>query len=538
MNVDGSCGTATCYSSNVTFTVANQGQQTSAALAVSLSNTTNFEFVSNTCTGATLAQGANCLVVVRAKNTGNGSYTGTLQITANDNPFAILQGTSSNFACAVGRAAPGGYYVSCNVGGLYDLVTDFPIRSWRSWGRAVTGYVEDTNGAQTTANYMSYTADDYPAISYCGNLVYGGKDDWYLPSRSELITYVRPNLPSLPGYSTTNRFYWTSTENSPASLNTVWMVEMPNLGAYTNIYTVDNLFFALCLRREGQAFPSAQADSTPAVLTFADVTGTNGVRTASATAIVSGINQAVAATISGTGGSPTFKVNGGAEVASATVSNGDIIQLVGTPTTGTTHTITITIGGVASTWSLAAPGLSGYFVVTNGLWDGNLGGNAGADAKCLSDLTANDWLGKTDATTRSLLNSTNVKAFLCTYGGGWECSFPTASTVYYFAVSGDATKGGASFTTTSGSNGPNDSNAWSGATYFNGTKEYWTNHGVWAGTQWAYGPDATQCSLWASNSSAVSGNMGLSTSTAEGRWKTSIAGTCDQARRLICLVNP
>jgi hypothetical protein len=138
MNVDGSCGTATCYSSNVTFTVANQGQQTSAALAVSLSNTTNFEFVSNTCTGVTLAQGANCLVVVRAKNTGNGSYTGTLQITANNNPFAILQGAATNFGCYPGRAAPGGYYVSCNVEGLYDLVTDVPIRSLKTWSSALS----------------------------------------------------------------------------------------------------------------------------------------------------------------------------------------------------------------------------------------------------------------------------------------------------------------------------------------------------------------------------------------------------------------
>ena len=152
-------------------------------------------------------------------------------------------------------------------------------------------------------------------------------------------------------------------------------------------------------------------------------------------------------------------------------------------------------------------------------------------------MTANDWLGKTDATTRGLINSTHVKAFLCTYGGDWACSFPNPSTLYYFAVSGAATKGGASFTTTSGSIGPNDSNGWSGATYFDGTKEYWVNHGTAWETQWGYGPTPTQCTQWTSNSSGVSGLIGLSTTTDSGRWNLG-SRTCDQTRRLICMVNP
>jgi hypothetical protein len=153
----------------------------------------------------------------------------------------------------------------------------------------------------------------------------------------------------------------------------------------------------------------------------------------------------------------------------------------------------------------------------------------------LSDLTTNDWMGKADATSRGLLDSIHVRAMICTN----VCSNTvSASTPYNFAVSGDAAKGGASFTATSSALGPNNNNAWSGATYFDGAKEYWVNMIEAWPHQWGNGSaGGNHCSSWTSNSSGISGNKGISTSTTGGRWWGTTT-TCDQTRRLICLVNP
>lgn len=70
--------------------------------------------------------------------------------------------------------------------------------------------------------------------------------------------------------------------------------------------------------------------------------------------------------------------------------------------------------GVVLISNILPPAGSGYFVMTNGTWSGNLGGLAGADAKCLSDLTTNTgWMGYADANSRGLLVAAKVHAFIC-----------------------------------------------------------------------------------------------------------------------------
>jgi hypothetical protein len=65
----------------------------------------------------------------------------------------------------------------------------------------------------------------------------------------------------------------------------------------------------------------------------------------------------------------------------------------------------VNILGVVGTHG-GAPG-TGYFVLTNSTWNGNLGGFSGANAKCLSELTGNtNWKYYTAANGAGLLNST------------------------------------------------------------------------------------------------------------------------------------
>ncbi|MCB9983913.1 MAG: hypothetical protein H6861_09640 [Rhodospirillales bacterium] len=83
------------YGDTVSFTVENAGDQTSDTMTTALTNTTNFEFVSDTCNGNTLAQGATCTVQIRPKATlpgGEGALSGSLTVTANNNPSASLSG--------------------------------------------------------------------------------------------------------------------------------------------------------------------------------------------------------------------------------------------------------------------------------------------------------------------------------------------------------------------------------------------------------------------------------------------------------------
>lgn len=84
MNVTGPGNPA--YGSNQTITFTNNGgvAATLGATAVSLSNTTNFEVVSATCTNnLSVAAGSSCNVVVRPKATADGALSGTLTLNWN-----------------------------------------------------------------------------------------------------------------------------------------------------------------------------------------------------------------------------------------------------------------------------------------------------------------------------------------------------------------------------------------------------------------------------------------------------------------------
>lgn len=179
------------------------------------------------------------------------------------------------------------------------------------------------------------------------------------------------------------------------------------------------------------------------------------------------------------------------------------------------------------------PAGSGYFVVTSAQWSGNLGDLAGANAKCLADLTTHDWLGKGDAVANGQLDASHVQAFLCTN----VCQNPYPNTTYYFAVSGAPTRGGASFTASGSSWGPGNNANWFGTNYFDGLKTYWANRSSYDSSLWrGYLSPVNHCSYYGSDSAAVSSSIGNSNNAGAGRWEFN-AQFCDQTHRLICMVH-
>lgn len=189
------------------------------------------------------------------------------------------------------------------------------------------------------------------------------------------------------------------------------------------------------------------------------------------------------------------------------------------------------------------PSGSGYFVLSAGTYNGNLGGPTGADATCLSDLTTNTgWKGYSTANANGQLVAAKVHAFLC---DSQICNNLTPVTTYVFANAGDSSAGGASFTTDSSGIGPNDSADWAAANYFNGTYQYWTNMGTTSNTAWS-GISAT--TNWVDLCRATSGSGdftatsysavgGVSSSTNASRWNSGL-DSCASTYHLICFVNP
>jgi hypothetical protein len=96
---------------------------------------------------------------------------------------------------------------------------------------------------QGLANSDLINDDNHPAAQFCRSLKIGGFDDWYLPSRDELMTIWmalgprRSNTPDLFREDGTEAFntewYWSSTEHAQYSSN-AWFVEFINGYQYSS----------------------------------------------------------------------------------------------------------------------------------------------------------------------------------------------------------------------------------------------------------------------------------------------------------------
>jgi hypothetical protein len=412
MNVYGTCGNATCYSPSVTFTLTNSLGAASAVLATSLSNTASFEFVSDTCNGQSIAAGGTCTMVVRAKAGGNGAYAGTLNVTGHNSPMATLDGTASNFTgCNAGGVGPGGYYVGCNVSGSYNLIvtpsgctggmtnptcaggadTYTAQYSSLSGPTAASGCCSGT-GLQNTTNLVAYSGGIYvfPAADYCSGLVYGGYDDWFLPSITELTTYLYPNRASV-GLNAAS--YWSSTEDATGFSNN--RADFLNSSGVLAGALPTAVYFVRCMRRDPAATLTPTPDTTPVITPttgFATSYGTvaGAMRTSNAITVY-GVAGPAPISISGAAGAQ-FSVNGAAYTSTATtVTNGQSVTLqVAAPNAGTESLVTLTIGTATYTWTVRtiyAGNTVRIFTTNASGFAGNLG-VSGADAQCVSSANA------------------------------------------------------------------------------------------------------------------------------------------------------
>lgn len=178
----------------------------------------------------------------------------------------------------------------------------------------------------------------------------------------------------------------------------------------------------------------------------------------------------------------------------------------------------------------------GYFVLTGTDFSPNLGGRSGANALCLTDLTNNNFMGKSEAT----LDASHVFAFLC---DDTTCNNLQASTQYYFATTGNAAYGGDYFTTDASGIGPGNTQGWDFDTKFGSTglNGAWSNRGVGANLAWNSGPAASSaaCTNWSQTTSGNGRDTDFIGTIGTRRWaNTNVLCASGATRRLICYVNP
>lgn len=164
-----------------------------------------------------------------------------------------------------------------------------------------------------------------------------------------------------------------------------------------------------------------------------------------------------------------------------------------------------------------------YFVYTLSVYNGDLGGLAGANEACFYELNRRYWRGKENFLQ---LERTQVRAFLC---DGASCQNLRPSTTYGVSFA-DEDRVGVSFTADSAGLGPNNS------IFGESRINYWTGRDAGLSlTVWPNISSSDNCSSW-TDSTSGSGRIGYANRNDEERW--SLASTnCSSLMGLICIVD-
>ncbi|MDD3021467.1 MAG: hypothetical protein PHX61_10910, partial [Alphaproteobacteria bacterium] len=207
-----------------------------------------------------------------------------------------------------------------------------------------------------------------------------------------------------------------------------------NIGSCRSNYCVYNQYRLYCI----EDVDNAAVDTTPTSITLPySIQVPVSSRQTSQAAMIGGMSTGATTTLSvtSTGGDPKFKVNGGAEVTSATVTNGDsVVFLMDAPATGNSfNKMTITAGTMTSYWRVWTGDTTGTKIkrvfVRNAANNGDMGGVVGADTRCQSSATTAGLGG----TWKAILSETSENSWAVNrVGYDWsELQLVDGTTVIY-----------------------------------------------------------------------------------------------------------
>ncbi|MDD3021885.1 MAG: hypothetical protein PHX61_13035, partial [Alphaproteobacteria bacterium] len=441
--ISGICDDSIYYCGNpVTFTLTNSGTLPSSTIVISLTNSTNFYIKAETCTVAggnadgILDPNESCIIDVIPKANGNVSYSSNLQVGADNNPFAIMQGTAVNFGCVPGRTGGGGVFAYCGLSsseGDYNLIvtpggctsttfnptcaggTDTKTAIYGASGVDFynTGWIpyNDTIGARASVYAMAYadiTGTSMPAIQWCDDLIYGGYDDWYLPAVLEFHNYIYPVRAVVGGI--TNQEYNTSTYSSSSSNMYLYRMNSGDWATYGR-----NVGYRIrCARRDNIPLPSVTDGNPTEVAIQNAIVFSSGGSSTSNTVTIAGIFDPVSASISGGTGMDIVKnglSTGSTSISGLTWGNTLAFTMDAPTVLGTKNTATITIGSDTYTWwvGYADPSVTAKVFVTKSSYYGYNGGLSTYDTYCNSNAAVST-LGLS-AKWKAILSDETVNAY-------------------------------------------------------------------------------------------------------------------------------
>lgn len=325
---------------------------------------------------------------------------------------------------------------------------------------------------------------------------------------------------SLPYFSSSSCADWSNTTLTGA----VGTLNNTGSGRWSSGNTAcTGNYYLVCMVTSSPAGPNIDA------FTLTDIHNAVPGTLYETSQVVTGITGTIDAEVTGT--AEIRKNNTGAWGTAVTLSNGDTlnIRMTSSSSPGGRLSTYVTVGhAFYDTWEVNNS-RDNIFVITNGTYTGSLGGLAGANAQCLTDLQTYNFQGKAGAT----LNSSTVRAFLCDSS---ICQNPLASKTYYFAKSNDMTVGGASFAADASGQGPNNSTSWLLTTTFLSLLNPYTGRGIGTATAWPLTPSGSHCTDWTDGTAGVSGTIGNTNSSTFSRWSGGTV-TCNNAKPLLCMVD-
>lgn len=221
--------------------------------------------------------------------------------------------------------------------------------------------------------------------------------------------------------------------------------------------------------------------------------------------------------------------NGSTWVSSSVVATGSVTTCDST-TAGTfkLNGSTLQFCNGSSWGSIAKQALKGNFValLDVGRYQSDFGSLAGANALCRSQLAAKGWWGKP-----TTLDTNKVFAFLC---DSTSCNNLQPNTTYYFGAAFYPNIGGASFTTDSSGNGPNNTESWADSSHFINDNLYFFGRNSASASAWTSSPSSYTCNNWGTGSGAYGAYLRRPNSSGS----VDVVYDCSTPAYLICFVNP